>query len=261
MAVIFESPANGEPTQVQHHAENLATNLNLPLVPISDPGVNAFTFKLVVSSSGLQLEMAGPQAPGPIRVDFQSGAINYRVKNAVRKQAITRAVGCKPGFLPTVLDATAGLGKDAFLLAHLGCRVDMTERDPVVHALLADGMQRAGNYQENGVSAAISRMFLHQGDFRKVIEPGTRFDVVYLDPMFPQRRKSAQVKKDMFVLQRFLGSTQDESESGQVLNLALTIATRRVVVKRPAKAGYLAALAPSHSLEGSSSRYDVYMKS
>ena len=80
-------------------------------------------------------------------------------------------------------------------------------------------------------------------------------DVVYLDPMFPERKKSAKVKKQMQAFHAIVGT---DADADGLLALALNVATYRVVVKRPAGANYLAEKKPSYSLEGKSTRYDIY---
>jgi 16S rRNA (guanine1516-N2)-methyltransferase len=153
------------------------------------------------------------------------------------------------------LDATAGLGKDAFLIASLGCEVSLLERSAVVHALLADGLARTGYYGEE-IGAILGRMKLHFGDLLEFVADSQQFDVVYLDPMFPERRKSAKVKKDMAALQQLLGHQADGAE---LLDCAKLLAKKRVVVKRAKLSPHLGSGKPDIEFKGSSSRYDVYI--
>ena len=192
----------------------------------------------------------------PLSVDLTGGSMAFRGQQNVRNEMVVKAVlGRDKQHLPRVIDATAGLGRDSFLLATLGCDVMMVERHPVVSALLQDGLRR---YRESGDAAIAARLGFHRGNFvdqdfaEQSLAPA---EVVYLDPMFPQREKSAKVKKEMQIFKHMVGA---DTDSDTLLNHAKTLATRRVVVKRPAKAPFLADTSPTYSLTGRSSRFDIY---
>ncbi len=169
---------------------------------------------------------------------------------------IAKAVGVGTGIRPSVLDATAGLGRDAFVLATLGCAVTLIERQPLIAALLEDGLRRATGDKE--VGAIVARMTLLKGN---AIELMRKMDeapqVIYLDPMFPHRDKSALVKKEMRIFRPLVG---DDPDAPALLEAALELASHRVVVKRPRKAPPIEGAKPSYSLDGKSSRYDIYPK-
>lgn len=229
----------------------LAEALGLPLV--GEAG-----FSLQLGPEGLQLQELGLGAAGPVRVDFLEGAVAHRRQHGGGSgQLIAKAVGIQPGVRPEILDATAGLGRDAFVLAQLGCLVTLIERHPLIGALLADGLERARLDPE--VGPIIQRMDLRLGNAIDLIkgwsdEPP---QVIYLDPMFPHRDKSSLVKKEMRVFRPLVGADDDAS---QLLEAALELATHRVVVKRPRKAPCVGGKPPGYVLEGKSSRYDVYPK-
>lgn len=209
-----------------------------------------------LDSAGLALRMTGKGAPGPIIVDFAGGKAAFRrLHGGGRGQLVAKAVGLGRGKrLPSILDATAGLGQDAFVLATLGCEMHLLERSPVVHALLEDGLTRAAEDVE--LAPIVARMTLQPADSIDYLEHGEDIaDVVYLDPMFPHRDQSALVKKEMRVFRDLVG---DDLDADRLLPAALHAARYRVVVKRPRKAPPLAGPAPSHTLEGKSSRYDLY---
>ncbi len=250
LAVVALAPT------LQTAAEQLAQALQLPLLAADAPAEGALLLQLTLD--GLQLQPTGRKAPGAIRVDFAGGAVAHRRKFGGGKgQMIAKAVGIKGSIRPRVLDATAGLGRDAFVLATLGCEVTLVERAPVIHALLADGLARAAADPE--LAEIIARMCLHQADSQQWMQQqaaaGQRFPVVYLDPMFPHDDKSALVKKEMRLFRPVVG---DDLDADGLLDAALAIAENRVVVKRPRKAPFLAARVPSYQLEGKSSRYDIY---
>ena len=214
--------------------------------------------QLQLGPDGLQLACLGPNAPGPVRVDFVSGALAHRRQfGGGSGQMIARAVGLQPGVRPVVLDATAGLGRDAFVLAGLGCEVTLIERQPLIAALLEDGLRRARD--DAGTAPIAARMHLREGDAVALMQAwrGAAPQVVYLDPMFPHRDKSALVKKEMRVFRPLVG---DDDDAPALLAAALALASHRVVVKRPRKAPALGGVAPGYALEGKSSRFDVYPK-
>lgn len=230
-------------------ARQWAQRLGLPLA-----GEAAFALQL--GEAGLQLVELGPGAPGPVRVDFVEGAAAHRrLYGGGSGQKIAKAVGVQAGIRPRVLDATAGLGRDAFVLATLGCDVQLIERQPVIAALLEDGLARAAQSAE--VADIIARMRLFTGNAIELMRQRADVppQVIYLDPMFPHRDKSALVKKEMRLFRPLVG---DDLDAPALLQAALALASHRVVVKRPRKAPIIDGAKPSYSLEGKSSRYDIY---
>jgi 16S rRNA (guanine1516-N2)-methyltransferase len=228
-----------------------AARLHLPLDGAAD-------FALQLGSQGLQFVEHGPHAAGPVQVDFIRGAVAHRrLFGGGNGQMIAKAVGIQPGIRPFIVDATAGLGRDAFVLARLGCRLILIERHPLIAALLEDGLQRANADAEIG--AIVAQMRLLCGNAITLLgawadEPP---QVIYLDPMFPQRDKSAQVKKEMRLFRPLAG---DDDDAPALLAAALALATHRVVVKRPRKAAAITGEKPGYTLEGKSSRFDIYPK-
>lgn len=218
-------------------------------------------YHLQLADDGLSLLPIRRKQHGPIRCDFDSGALTHRRKfGGGNGQAIAKAVGVSGKFAPGVLDLTAGLGGDAFVLASLGCKVRLVERNPVVHSLLRDGLQRAAAAGDNDseLAAIVARMSLIEGeskDFLSQLTASEQEDIVFLDPMFPERKKSAKVKKEMQAFHLIVGA---DADAGELLELALQRARYRVVVKRSASAGHLAGMTPSYCLEGKSTRFDVF---
>lgn len=246
-------PINTKPVAVysdknDEFLANLAEQLSLALVTSYS---ERFDFYLLKIDELLYLQNADSR----ICVDFSSGEASYRREfGGGKNQAIGRAIGLNKRKDICVLDATAGLGGDAFVLACLGCQVTMLERSPIISALLSDGLRRGA--LDEDIAHIIQRMKLEnisaEDYFSKIAQ---KPDVVYLDPMFPHRKKTAKVKKEMQLLQELLG--HDENLS--FLTKAREVAGQRVVVKRPKGAEYLNSSAPSHSIESKKTRYDVYM--
>ena len=215
-------------------------------------------FALQLGAEGLQFVELGPQAPGAVRVDFVEGAVAHRrLFGGGTGQMIAKAVGVQPGVRPQVLDATAGLGRDAFVLASLGCSMTLIERQPLIAALLEDGLARARQSAE--VAPIVAQMRLLQGNAIELLSAWSDEapQVIYLDPMFPHRDKSALVKKEMRLFRPLVG---DDLDAPALLAAALALASHRVVVKRPRKAPCIEGAKPSYVLEGKSSRYDIYAK-
>ena len=215
-------------------------------------------FALQLGAEGLQFVELGPLAPGAVRVDFVEGAVAHRrLFGGGTGQMIAKAVGVQPGVRPQVLDATAGLGRDAFVLASLGCSMTLIERQPLIAALLEDGLARAR--QSTEVAPIAAQMRLLQGNAIELLSAWTDEapQVIYLDPMFPHRDKSALVKKEMRLFRPLVG---DDLDAPALLAAALALASHRVVVKRPRKAPCIEGAKPSYVLEGKSSRYDIYAK-
>lgn len=190
----------------------------------------------------------------PLCLDFEQVAYRQRLLRGGRqKEAVSRAVlqGINDGDL--IFDATAGLGRESMILAHAGGHVLSFERQVPIWIILADALERAQH----------SRFFpftlptLHRLGTIKDYTGNTKPEVVYYDPMFPERESSAQVKKDMFIFQQVIGHDTDTED---FLRFALTLATKRVVVKRPsfAPAVEAADLKCAYSVDGGQCRFDCY---
>lgn len=211
-------------------------------------------FMLEFSLGRLQLRDLRPGAPGPLWVDFLAPEHEQR-RRAGKGLLLARACGVKKGIpAPRVMDATAGLGRDAWALAALGCGVTMIERESVAHALLEDGLKRAL------AQAAPPARNLHlvRGDALQFLHDVSHVDVVYLDPMFPDIGATALPGKEMQYFKALIDRAPDEP---RLLAAALACKARRVVVKR-------ARLAPPMAngrgvdvvFTGKSVRFDVYLK-
>lgn len=237
-------------------AADLAERVGLPLTTIVDLD---FPILLVVTAHRLELRQVGEGVPGPVYVDFLAGKADYRRRyGSSRGEAVVRAVTSKRNRTPTVLDATGGLGRDAFVLAGHGCRVTMVERHPVIAALLEDGLVRAAEAEKIG-RLVKEKMRLISGDSIKIMrempEAG-RPEMIYLDPMYPESPQSAQVKKEAQVLRLLAGPDLD---SADLLAAALACARQRVVVKRPVAAPSLTGPKPELLQAAGAHRFDIYL--
>jgi 16S rRNA (guanine1516-N2)-methyltransferase len=205
-----------------------------------------------------QLRMTGPRAPGPVVVGFEDNALASR-RRAGHNELLGRAIGWRHSRAPRVLDATAGFGRDAFVLADLGCDLLLCERNPVMAFLLEAALCRC---RENGGSwlrEVASRMSLRGTDARSLADIELRDrEVIYLDPMFSADRKSAPGKEMQLLHLLTAEETSQRDSPGELLEWALEQPVQRVVVKRPRRESPLAGVRPGHSLQGRSVRFDVY---
>ena len=187
-----------------------------------------------------------------LRADFMRLLPRLR-PDRLGRELLVRAARTRGVDAPTVIDATAGLGEDSLLLAAAGFTVMMFEQDPVIAALLCDALGRAAN--EPQLAGVVARMTLVEGDSVAGLRAlGFSPDVVFLDPMFPERTKSAAVKKKFQLLHHLERPCEDEKS---LLDAALAARPRKVVIKRPPKGPWLAGAKPSHSIAGKAVRYDV----
>ncbi len=217
-------------------------------------------YQLVQTAKCLALHDTVDPKVGAVFVDFAEGKARHRLKFGGGKgQDIAKAVGLHKLKNPHVVDATAGLGRESFVLASLGCTVTMLERSPIVHALLADGLQRANATDDPALQAIVQRMTLYQADasaWLTALSVENYPDVIYLDPMFPERQKSALVQKEMRFFHEVVG---DDPDSDGLLVCARMRAKQRVVVKRPRLAPCLADCVPAFVISGKAVRYDIYL--
>jgi 16S rRNA (guanine1516-N2)-methyltransferase len=246
-------------------AQSLADRLHIPLIASSQPPAEQHTYRFILTVAPhpdceYQLELCdAAQKNNKLLIDYAHGEMAYRAQHGGgRKQALAKAVGLKPGYSPNVIDATAGLGRDAFVLANLGCKVTMIERSPIMACLLEDALRRA-TYDERLRLWIQQRLHLIIGDARQQIPALNKSlvaDSIYIDPMYPPRGKSALVKKEMRFIQALVG---EDIDSETLLAIALQHTKKRVIVKRPSYAATVAGPKPSHTIESKNTRYDVYM--
>ncbi len=251
LAVLAADPS------LRSRAAALAALVEAPLVDSAGPA-EPERLLLVVDQDGLSLREDIPRG-ALVRVDYCAGRLDHRRRHGGGAgQLIARAVGL--GATPlTVVDATAGLGQDAFVLAGLGCRVIAVERSPVLASMIHDALQTALARGSQPVREAAARMLVVFTDGRRylnAIQPHPHpVDVVYLDPMYPPKEKDkAMNRKEMRLCRRLVG---DDPDAAELLAAAQGVARRRVVVKRRREAPPLGE-PPGIVYEEGGTRYDVY---
>jgi 16S rRNA (guanine1516-N2)-methyltransferase len=236
----------------QHpRARALARRLVLPL--IESPAVAEVEYVLGFDGERLELRQASDRPGRGIAAEFSSIDLRRGSASLSKRQPLARAIGSRAR---TIVDATAGLGHDSALLAAMGFEVMAIERSPVIAALLETGLEwarRATAFRD----AIAGRLQLLVGDAREIL-PALRPtpDVVYIDAMFPPKRKSsALAKKSIRLVRAMVG---DDDDAAELVFVARAHARQRVVVKRPTEAEPLAGT-PTMSHSGKLVRYDVYV--
>ncbi len=249
--------AGAEPSR---DAQLLARRLGIALLNEEPADAHSDDVGLFAEDTGFALRFIDAGRSGPVRVSFNDPALRHRRRGG-HNELVGRAVGWRAARSPTVLDATAGFGRDAFTLADLGCEVLLCERQPVMAALLEAAIAEARD--RGGWAADVaSRLRLHEGEARELTEQALAgVDVIYLDPMFKAPRRGLP-SKEMQLLQVLTDSMPatagGDADDAATLAWALEQDVSRVVVKRPRKAAPLAGQSPGYDIKGRSVRFDVY---
>jgi 16S rRNA (guanine1516-N2)-methyltransferase len=263
----------------RHRAKEIAEQFDIPLL---DQATRSRDLEggrgiLHLVDGVPSLQMTGRNVPGAVTIDFADKSMANR-RRAGHNELLGKAVGWKQAHAPGILDATGGYGRDAFLLADLGCQVTVCERDPIMALLFQEALVRAAASEDEWLALVVAKMALLSGDAKDLDVSALRdVEVIYLDPMFPLDRRAAP-GKEMQILHQLLAfddtdtdldarsqSAQALLESGTgddqdaaLLAWARAQKIRRVVVKRPRRAPVIPGPAPGHCLTGKSVRFDVY---
>lgn len=231
------------------------------------------SWSLVETAKGLGL--THPEKTGVLQINFMD--LFERYSKNLSNHPLAKAVGIQKSKRPLcVLDATAGLGKDSFLLASLGCTVLAIEENFLLHALLKDALIRASlNENTREIVSRIQLIHAEAAEHLPKLVREHRVDVIYLDPMFPQKSKRALPKKEMQLLQALLGESSDDIEktknsekkktnpphqnTERLFKLACGLC-KKVVIKRPKHSPLLLNQPPCWQWIGESSRFDIYVQ-
>jgi 16S rRNA (guanine1516-N2)-methyltransferase len=199
----------------------------------------------------------GRTSQRPVRVDFLE---DWRRLKIGKQDLLAKAVGVKGAGL-SVTDATAGWGQDTLRLLKLGCEVTAIEHSPVLYSLLRDGLRRASGQDEKWRSEVAPRLHLIHGDAAEILPEmnPVRREVIFMDPMFPERKKAALAKGEMQLLQALLGKTADH-DLERLWRAGRESAGRRLVFKSPRLTKPVTEKPkPTLQFEGRSIRYDVWL--
>lgn len=242
--VVFDQQSHAE------SARDIASRLHLPCE--MDSAEWDSCFRLQLGDQGWRLVSPKNSGMGILKLDFGRGRLGWRLRQTKRGHPLGRAFGLSSARDSLeIVDATAGLGRDALMLAALKNRVVLVERHPVIAFLLKDAIERTAPEE---IRERVTIENAESGEYLRT--PPFAADGIYLDPMYPDRTKSALVKQEMRILRALVGADYD---SEKLLQSALHSGARRVVVKRPANAPPLGDIPPSHFIKEPNTRYDVYV--
>ena len=219
--------------------------------------VRGLSFELRESGGRLTLRAPHLAGYGAISADWQSPDLRRRIQGG-KKQLLAKAIGLQKQPRLHVLDATAGLGRDGYTLAALGATVTLVERSHALVRLLQDAQARAlADEASRSIAERLTILEAVSHDLlASAAADSAGWDVVYLDPMYPDDGKTALPAKEMQVIRELTGG---DGDADALLGPALVCARQRVVVKRPAKAPWLAERKPSLEFKGTQARFDVYL--
>ena len=241
-------------------ASIIGERLELPVGKLftDEMELSGIEFCLLVGSQGLFIQKTGSKSR--VSADFSNKSFTYRIRSN-QSELLGRAVGLNKNHLLRVIDATAGLGRDSFVMANLGCHVVSCERNLVISEMLDQAIKFAVRSDESWLIRPASRMSLQRMDVREVgKEVLSAVNAIYLDPMFPEKKSTAAANKEIEMLKGLLGDENSDADSADLLEWAIDQQVERVVVKRPIRAEPLGGRSPSHQLFGKTIRYDVHQR-
>ncbi len=226
-------------------AKKIARDFSAPLVGEIPNEKNSRYF--VIDKTGISFVSDGKTLKGDFSLMLKRVSGGHLAHEIILKAA-------KPEENERAIDFTAGLGEDSFILAAAGYRVEMFEHNPITAVLLKDALIRAKKDQK--LKEIAERMSLAEGDSKELISRiGYLPDLIYLDPMFPEKKKNAETKNKMQVLHTIEKPCEDEEE---LMRAAFSAKPKKIVVKRPPESSFLAGIEPTYSVERKAVRYDVY---
>ena len=191
---------------------------------------------------------------GGLSVDIEPRPGEQRSWPAPKSGALAQALGRKT---KTIVDATTGWGQDSLHIFRMGYNLRCIERSPVMFELLNDGFKRLSEADWVKNLGILVPELISGNAIEILLNLEIKPECIYIDPMFPpKRKKSALAKKPMTVLRELLG---DDKDKEQLFEVAMQVATKRIVVKSPDYAEPLAGK-PNESFRGKLLRYDMYLR-
>ncbi len=194
---------------------------------------------------------------GQLSFDWSSKQMRFRLQQGGgRQEMLAKALGLKKNPEANILDATAGMGREAFLLSSWGAAVTAVEQSAVLFVLLKDAMSYFKKSSLIQSSFYLDIRYGRSEHYLEGLEKDKYPDMIYIDPMFPERQKSALVKSEMRVLKKLVGNEQTSYD--KLMMVALKKVKNRVVVKRPANADCLGYVKPAYQMISGKYRFDIY---
>lgn len=239
-------------------AQHWAMRLKVPCVHRNNAHIPAqdWDLWLAIEKDKVQLAPVGIKPPGAIAFNFEENARMKRFQHAKheRNQPLAKAVGVSKG-MRSIMDATAGWGIDTQMFLGWGFEVTALERNPVLAALWEHAIK---NVRDAHLRGALERLDFKEASAIEFLRSSEDcWDVIYLDPMYPERKRGKlAVKKEMQIFRHLLG---DDLDADALFELAKSKARHRVVVKRPKHAEHLLEQTPDLIVKGTVVRFDVYL--
>ncbi len=218
--------------------------------PIEHPHQASNAYYLTLTADGYYHLCDNQQRHSPLTIDFTAPYYRYRGGT----EWLPKALKNLPH--PHLADTTAGWARDSWLLAYRGFHLTLFERNPYLQLLLRQGIKRAQSTPS--IAAIAKRLSLEAQDAINHLQTQTTsaYSAIYLDPMYPNKRKNAKVKKDMQALHQLLGGEEQDAQT--LLQLSRAKAQQRTIVKRPQGAPLLSPDAPTYQIHAPNTRFDVY---
>ncbi|WP_343128592.1 class I SAM-dependent methyltransferase [Buchnera aphidicola (Kurisakia onigurumii)] len=212
--------------------------------------------KLILNKKKIKLYDTQNPKLGNFYIDFTNKKISYRINNR-KKESLIQAIKIKNNPYPNVLDMTAGLGRDSFILAASGCHVLMLERNPIIFILLNNALHRAYKNPKIGKWVKSRIKFFFESSFNiSNISFTFKPEVIYIDPMYCIKKRKSNPKKDMQFLNKIIKNT--DQDSNKLIFIARNINCRKIVVKRPLNGSYIGNIKTKNSIFSKKHRFDIY---
>jgi len=217
--------------------------------------INDHNLSITAKDNGIQIVWLDEDQKIEFTHSFHDMGLFYSRITPVN-QGLLKACNNKQRNIRTLLDLTGGWGLDSFILAQHGKQVTMLEQNRLLHSVISHSLKNASQHSHTAAAASrIELVLANSANFLRTLDLSRRFDCIYLDPMFPQHKSGAKPGKEMQILQKLTANLDIED----CFEMALSSASKRVVVKRPAKSPALTGRKPDITYREKSIRFDVYV--
>jgi len=250
-------------TDFKHSASIIAERLSCAVGKDDKLHDLTLTLRDLPESSNYILELCLNARTPPLKLvlDFNNQHFRFRKSHGGgKRQHIVRAMGLHKQPALRIIDATAGMGADSFVLACHSANMTLVEQHPILSLMLENAVTQALEIPELSEIASRMHVCSNTNSIELLSAPdiNKKYDVIYLDPMYPERnKKQAKAKKNMQIIQYLLADFENQDEL--LFNTALASGVKRIVVKRPIAADSLLQMKPHSVIESTNTRYDIYI--
>ena len=206
---------------------------------------------LYLSETGLSFFHPEARSTKKFKIDFNSGTTLWRTNRVEHEKLIKKALGKHEAPL-NILDCTAGMLQDSLLFLSLGHKVTAVEQSKILFHLLSDAINRSNDQK------IFKALTLINANACSYISKGQKFDVIYFDPMYPTRKKSALGSGQLEYLARILAIESIENDSTQDFEFLSSLPIKKMIVKRPIKAEPFSKKI-NYQVLGKTTRFDIYI--